>query len=121
MRIVVYEDVSGAASSLHARRVGGWVGDDIVDLQRATPTLPAHLLGLIAGGESALERAREAIERATREKRPDVVMARDRVRLHAPAVHRPRIACAAGNYAEHRLGSAKRKGGLASAALSGLG
>jgi 2-keto-4-pentenoate hydratase/2-oxohepta-3-ene-1,7-dioic acid hydratase in catechol pathway len=42
------------------------------------------------------------------------------VRLHAPAVHRPRVACAAGNFAAHTLGSAKRKGIDASNALVGL-
>jgi 2-keto-4-pentenoate hydratase/2-oxohepta-3-ene-1,7-dioic acid hydratase in catechol pathway len=42
------------------------------------------------------------------------------VALHAPAVHRPRIACAAGNYAMHVLGSAKRKGIAESNALAGL-
>jgi 2-keto-4-pentenoate hydratase/2-oxohepta-3-ene-1,7-dioic acid hydratase in catechol pathway len=118
MRIVVFEDVSATASSSHARRVGAWVGDDIVDLQRAATTLPADLGAFIAGGEPALEHARAAVERASREKRSDVVIARDRVRLFAPTVYRPRIACAAGNYAEHTLGSAARKG--ASSALADL-
>ena len=42
------------------------------------------------------------------------------MRLHAPAVHRPRIACAGGNYAAHTLGSARRKGVEATNALAGL-
>jgi 2-keto-4-pentenoate hydratase/2-oxohepta-3-ene-1,7-dioic acid hydratase in catechol pathway len=103
------------------RRVGVWEGDQVIDLSRADAKLPAALDAFIAAGPGALERARDAVERASREQRPDVVVARDRVRLHAPSVSRPRIACAAGNYAEHTLGSAKRKGTLASAALSGLG
>jgi acylpyruvate hydrolase len=40
--------------------------------------------------------------------------------LHAPAVPRPRIACAAGNYAAHTAGSARRKGVDATSALAGI-
>ena len=40
--------------------------------------------------------------------------------LRAPAVCRPRIACAAGNYAAHTAGAARRKGVESTMALSGL-
>ena len=109
MRIVVFGD---------ERRVGAWEGDRIVDLNRADHALPSDLEAFIAAGPKALEAARNAIERATGDGKTGVVHTRDEVHLHAPAVRRPRIACAAGNYAEHTLGSAARKG--SSSALADL-
>ena len=108
MRIVVFGD---------ERRVGAWEGDLIVDLNRADPSLPSELEGFIKMGDDALERARAAVARVAGA--GPAVSARGRVRLHAPAVRRPRIGCAAGNYAEHTLGSARRKG--ESSALGRLG
>src|SRR5258708_2315355 len=104
MRIVVFGP---------ERRVGAWEGDRIVDLQRAD----ARLEAFIASGERGIETARRAIARAG-DGGDGIVHARSDVRLHAPAVRRPRIACAAGNYAEHTIGSAARKG--SSAALADL-
>ena len=113
MRIVVFGD---------QRRVGAWDGDLVIDLNRADSALPSDLAAFIAAGPKAIDAARTAIERTARGAAGDgVVQTRDRVRLHAPAVHRPRIACAAGNYAEHTLGSARRKGLESSSALSNLG
>jgi len=109
MRIVVFGD---------ERRVGAWEGDRIVDLSRADSSLPSGLEAFIAAGPKALDAARTAIERATGDGKTGVVHSRDEVHLHAPAVRRPRIACAAGNYAEHTLGSAARKG--SSSALADL-
>ncbi|HZP96378.1 MAG TPA: fumarylacetoacetate hydrolase family protein [Candidatus Limnocylindria bacterium] len=102
------------------RRVGVWEGDRIVDLNRADPRLPSRLAELIARGPAGIEAARAAVEKALRSGQDDAVVARDGTRLHAPCVHRPRIGCAAGNYAEHALGSARRKGFGASAALEGI-
>jgi len=96
------------------RRVGAWEGDRVIDLARADPALPADLEAFIALGAGGSEAARRAIARAGRN---DGIAIGD-ARLHAPAVRRPRIACAAGNYAEHTLGSAARKG--SSSALADL-
>ena len=130
MRIVVFGP---------QRRVGAWEGERIVDLNAALAgmlrdgrargrpeteadrRLPSSLAGFIARGAAGLDDAGAAVEYASR---PDIeggiVVSRSAVRLHAPAVDRPRIACAAGNYAEHTLGSARRMGVAASAALAGL-
>jgi acylpyruvate hydrolase len=122
------------------RRVGGWMDDEIIDLnlafaatlrsdlgpdrigQLAAERVPADLGGLIERGADGLNDARAAIEHAMRggERRDGIVRPRSSVRLVAPAVERPRIACAAGNYARHTLGSAARKGIPESRALSGL-
>jgi 2-keto-4-pentenoate hydratase/2-oxohepta-3-ene-1,7-dioic acid hydratase in catechol pathway len=109
MRIVVFGP---------ERRVGAWEGDRVVDLNRADTALPSDLEAFIAAGPAALDASRRAIEHVMRGGAEGVVLARDQVHLHAPAVRRPRIACAAGNYAEHTLGSAARKG--SSSALADL-
>ena len=109
MRIVLYGP---------ERRLGAWEGDRVIDLNRADPALPWDLDLFIALGTFGIEMARRAIETALRGAPDGVVHARGDVQLHAPAVRRPRIACAAGNYAEHTLGSAARKG--SSSALAGL-
>lgn len=103
-------------------RVGIWTGDVVVDLNRADDRLPADLLGLIERGQAGVDAARAAADRAiTAGGAGDgVVFDLSAVQLHAPAVHRPRIACAAGNYALHVLGSARRKGVAESNALAGL-
>ena len=111
MRIVVFGP---------RHRVGAWEGDRIVDLHAADARLPSTLEELIAQGPAALQTAATAVGRALRDG-GDAVIDAGGVRLHAPAVHRPRIACAAGNYAEHTLGSARRKGADVSSALAGLG
>jgi len=123
-------------------RVGAVVGDVVIDLNQAFEAtladdlpaerrraladerLPADLEAFIVAGPPALDDAREAIARAT--SRPSatlpsgIVAPLDAVRLRPPAVRRPRIACAAGNYARHSLGSAARKGVTESRALAGL-
>jgi acylpyruvate hydrolase len=106
MRIVVYGD---------ERRVGAIVGTDVVDLQRASlargrgesAVVPTELSGLIALGDDGLDRSAAAVDYAVTERPGDrsVVVPVAEVRLHAPTVRRPRIACAAGNYAAHTRGS----------------
>jgi acylpyruvate hydrolase len=121
-------------------RVGAWVGDEVVDLnlafaatldQRLGPRrvrevaadrLPADLAGLVERGPDGVNDARAAIDHALRHDR-DAGVSRfplAAVRLRPPAVRRPRIGCAAGNYAAHTLGSAARKGVGESRALAGL-
>jgi 2-keto-4-pentenoate hydratase/2-oxohepta-3-ene-1,7-dioic acid hydratase in catechol pathway len=104
-----------------SERVGAWIGDRVVDLNAADPLLPADLLGLIDAGADGIDAARAAGERAFSASGHDnVVQAIADVALRPPAVRRPRIGCAAGNYALHTLGSAKRKGLGESNALAGL-
>ena len=135
MRVVVFGP--------HAR-VGAEVEGRIVDLNGAftamlreqKPTraaineaswrVPAALADLIDRGDAGLDDAAAAIDYATTEVGvgSGVVFERDRVALHAPTVYRPRIACAASNYAAHALGSAVSRAPLAatnpSDALAGL-
>jgi 2-keto-4-pentenoate hydratase/2-oxohepta-3-ene-1,7-dioic acid hydratase in catechol pathway len=110
MRIVVFGP---------GRRVGVQVDDDVVDLNAAEQLLPANLADFIAGGERFLDVARVTVERAIAGQQ-EAVHPISTVELHAPTVWRPRIGCAAGNYAEHTLGSARRKGAAATSALDGL-
>ena len=103
------------------RRVGVWEDDRVVDLHAVDGSLPADLLGLIEAGERGVDAARAAVERALTGRAPDGALHDiGAVRVHAPAVHRPRIGCAAGNYALHTIGSAKHKGLANSNALAGL-
>jgi 2-keto-4-pentenoate hydratase/2-oxohepta-3-ene-1,7-dioic acid hydratase in catechol pathway len=111
MKIVVFGD---------QQRVGAWVDDAIVDLAAADAAIPARLADLIEGGEGALERVAAVIEAARAGRVSQAMTPIEQTRLHAPAIHRPRIACAAGNYAGHTAGTARRKGIEATAALTGI-
>lgn len=104
------------------RRIGVWHEDLLVDLGHADERLPADLPGLIELGERGLDLADSAVKAALKSGAPGdgTVFDIATVTLHPPAVHRPRIACAGGNYAAHTLGSAKRKGFEATNALAGL-
>lgn len=46
------------------RRVGAWVGENVIDLNRADGTLPATLLAFIEGGDPVLDRAQRAIDQS---------------------------------------------------------
>jgi acylpyruvate hydrolase len=102
------------------RRLGAWVDDLIVDLAAADPALPSSLAGLIAGGPQALVLAERVTGSVRAGGSEHAVVPFQPALLHAPAVHRPRIACAAGNYAAHTAGTARRKGVESTTALSGL-
>jgi 2-keto-4-pentenoate hydratase/2-oxohepta-3-ene-1,7-dioic acid hydratase in catechol pathway len=103
------------------RRTGALVTDRVVDLNRADPRIPSALVDVIESGDAALDLAEAALDRAASGTLPDdAVLDVATLTLHAPAVHRPRIGCAAGNYALHTLGSARRKGVKESNALAGL-
>ena len=100
MRIVVFGP---------ERRVGALLDDRIVDLQRADPGLPADLGAFISGGSAVLDVARPAVDRIGAD--PAFGVARGDVQVHAPAVYRPRIACAGGNYALHAAGAQEARTG----------
>jgi len=93
MRIVVFGD---------ERRVGAWIGDQIVDLNRADPVIPAGLEAFISAGPPALDAALRTVERAP-SAAPGVTHLAARVTIHAPWPGR-RIACVGGNYAAHLRG-----------------
>jgi 2-keto-4-pentenoate hydratase/2-oxohepta-3-ene-1,7-dioic acid hydratase in catechol pathway len=93
MKIVVFGD--------HAR-VGAWVGDRILDLQRSNPSLPAGLRQFIEAGPRALDDAQRAID-SLGSARDDAVFSVGEVRLLAPWPER-RIACVGGNFADHLRG-----------------
>jgi 2-keto-4-pentenoate hydratase/2-oxohepta-3-ene-1,7-dioic acid hydratase in catechol pathway len=103
-----------------SERVGVWAADRVVDLNAADRHLPADLLGLIEAGVEGLDAARAATDWALSTSPEGAVHRIADVVLRPPAVRRPRIGCAAGNYALHTLGSAKRKGLAESNALAGL-
>lgn len=115
MKIVVYGI---------SRRVGALVGDQVIDLNRAfaryllerrgasdaqaqaDANLPSDLEHLMARGEAALDGAREALAYIQDNgANPDETHPRNSVQLHAPAVYRPRIACAGANYVMHLVGT----------------
>lgn len=87
------------------RRVGALMGNRVIDLNRASPELPARLLNFIEAGVPALNEARRVVEQygAAQPSRDGVVQALSDVQLHAPWPER-RIACVGGNYAAHLLG-----------------
>ena len=91
MRIVVFGP---------EHRVGAVKDDRVVDLHAADPSVPATLEAFIQAGPAALDAAGRAVEQAGADG-PSL----EGVQLHAPAVHRPRIACAGGNYAVHFAGA----------------
>ena len=117
MKIVVY----GAA-----RRVGALVGENVIDLNRAFARYlrerrnaadpegqaddrqPADLERFISLGAAALEDAQEALAYVTASgttTTDDVAQPRASVKLHAPTIYRPRIACAGANYVMHLVGT----------------
>ena len=90
MKIVVFGD---------QQRVGALLNGRILDLNRADAALPSSLRAFIEAGQTALDAAHRAIERA-----PKAALVRaDGVKLHAPWPER-RIACVGGNYADHLQG-----------------
>jgi len=76
-------------------RIGVVVGDEIVDLSRAAPTLPRDLLALLERGSPALEEARARASEAT-ERLPLSV-----VTLQAPLRRPPKFLAIGFNYADH--------------------
>src|SRR5215216_6267593 len=100
MRIVVFGP---------ERRVGAWEGSSVVDLAAADPRIPADLASFIAGGADTLQRAHAVLQRIGED--PAVSHPIDEAQLRAPAIYRPRIACAGGNYALHAAGAQSARTG----------
>lgn len=81
------------------QRVGALVGEQIVDLNKANPTLPAQLAAFIAAGKPAIEAAQKAISAADK----TTMLAASSVKLHAPWAGK-RLAMAGGNFSDHLAG-----------------
>ena len=95
MKIVVYGP---------ERRTGALVGEHVVDLNRASNgQVPAQLEAFILAGQTGLDAAQRASERASSGPDGQVVHQASQVQIHAPWPGR-RIACAGGNFAEHLAG-----------------
>ena len=107
------------------RRVGALLqGDRVVDLNlafssylrergrtsdprgEADERVPSQLELFIAGGARTLEDAQRALEHADEQS----TLSRAQVKLHAPSIYRPRVACAGGNYAKHSAGALAARG-----------
>jgi 2-keto-4-pentenoate hydratase/2-oxohepta-3-ene-1,7-dioic acid hydratase in catechol pathway len=68
--------------------------DGVVDLAAAAPELPREMIELLAAGDAALRRAREAAARAPR-------LPLDAVRLGPPILRPPKFLAIGLNYADH--------------------
>jgi 2-keto-4-pentenoate hydratase/2-oxohepta-3-ene-1,7-dioic acid hydratase in catechol pathway len=106
------------------RRVGALDADRVIDLNlafanylrergsasdprgEADERVPAQLERFILGGARTLEDAQRALEHADEQSSQP----RAQVKLHAPSVYRPRVACAGGNYARHMAGALASRG-----------
>jgi 2-keto-4-pentenoate hydratase/2-oxohepta-3-ene-1,7-dioic acid hydratase in catechol pathway len=106
------------------RRVGALVADRVVDLNlafanwlrergsasdprgQADERVPAQIERFILGGARTLEDAQRALEQAG----PEASQPLSDVKLHAPSIYRPRVACAGGNYAKHFAGALAARG-----------
>jgi 2-keto-4-pentenoate hydratase/2-oxohepta-3-ene-1,7-dioic acid hydratase in catechol pathway len=87
MRLVSYQSPTGP-------RVAAVRGDEYVDLAEADPAIPTTMNEFLAGGRSLLDRAAKAIQRGSG-------IARDKVRLLAPAPTPQKVFCVGLNYADH--------------------
>ncbi len=94
MRIVVFGP---------ERRVGAWVDDQVLDLNRANSNVPARLQDFIEAGQQALDAAQRAVDTIGSAREGAVVPVAS-TRLHAPWSPRNRIACAGANYVMHVVG-----------------
>lgn len=92
MRLVTFTATGG-------RRLGALRESDVVDLNRADPTLPPDLVALLEGGAAALARAHHGAARA--EPGSAAVHALAAVKLLAPIPRPPKIVCVGRNYADH--------------------
>jgi 2-keto-4-pentenoate hydratase/2-oxohepta-3-ene-1,7-dioic acid hydratase in catechol pathway len=76
-----------------AALVGASGDERIVDRLAADSELPSDVLGLVQGGPALLDRARNAVERASAAADPSVVRSLTDVTLLAPIPRPPKIVC----------------------------
>jgi len=91
MRLVTYR---GEHEAHRAARAGVLVEDGVIDVSRLVGPLLTDVLGLIQGGQTVLDRLREAATRAR-------ATPLDEVTLLAPIARPPKIVCIGVNYADH--------------------
>ena len=94
MRLVTYLE-SGQP------RAGALVGQNVVDLSRADPGLPADVVALLRDSRSLLERARRVAADAAADPSAVGVRPLTSVKLLAPIPRAPKIICVGLNYADH--------------------
>lgn len=94
MRLISYEGPAGP-------RVAGRRGDQLVDLNRTDPELPADMKSLLALGEPGRARAQAAIESGT-------AFDPHSVRLLAPVPDPEKVICVGLNYADHAAESGQQ-------------
>ena len=82
-----------------AVRLGAELDGGIVDLNHASAAVPADILEFLEGGEAALARAREALERAADHE--DWRLSPAELEPLPPVPRPPKIICVARNYAAH--------------------
>jgi 2-keto-4-pentenoate hydratase/2-oxohepta-3-ene-1,7-dioic acid hydratase in catechol pathway len=91
-------------------RVGAWVGDQVIDLNKADSALPGALRPFIEGGSAVLDRAQRAIDRLDHAP-ADAVHELRSTKLQAPWPGL-RIAAMGGNYARHMAGRTWERPGV---------
>ena len=79
----------------HRRRIGVVVGDDVVDLAAARPTLPQAMIPFLRGGAAALAEARAAADAGTHR------LALAKVPLEAPVPRPGKVLAIGMNYGDH--------------------
>lgn len=98
MKLVTFKDDSGV-------HIGAVVDNDVIDFHRAlgpgADTLPTDMVAFIAGGEGALAKAREAVERHKQGKAAGAAQPLSRVKLMAPLLRPPKIIMGGRNYVNH--------------------
>lgn len=87
MRLVSYQSAGGP-------RVAAVRDDAVVDLNRADPSLPTEIIGLLELGAEGIERAKEAAKRSE-------PVSRQSVKLLAPVARPSKVICVGLNYADH--------------------
>lgn len=117
------------------RRVGALHGDMVIDLaaasarrlretgaasapeQEGVQTLvPSDLRGFIEAGQPALDRAQEAVQHVLAHGgeagagEPGVALPLSTTHLHTPRASEARIACAGGNFSDHAIAMAAKRG-----------
>ncbi|MBI5304029.1 MAG: fumarylacetoacetate hydrolase family protein [Chloroflexi bacterium] len=81
----------------HAPRLGAQMGEFVLDLNRAQPSLPTDMLAFLDAGEAAMALTRETVERADAKFR----LPQSDVTLLAPIPRPGKIICVGHNYHGH--------------------
>lgn len=88
MRLISYRDGQG-------ERLGARAGDQIVDLNATSESIPADIVEFLRGGAGTLQMARDAVDAA------DATFAPEEIELLPVVPRPPKILCVARNYGAH--------------------